>query len=280
VQYADKLKLIKAIPLLGALPERQLTALAQLLKPKEVAAGAAVFEEGSVGMSLYFISSGDMRIVKKGAGGQFTDIAILNPGDFFGESALIEESFRSAGAVAVGPVLLFELFKGDLQRWTKLHPQQAVAFFAELLNEQSRRLRRTTNELALYVELSDLSLDPKIGASDFLNRVLATVAAHLEGKWAGAAYLAEDGKSKAVAVKELSLKPAEEAVLAADGQTPAWIDSSTLHCSIRRGGKTLGSLVLRASKAPASGQRDDIARTVYGASEVAARALELIGKRA
>lgn len=146
--YEEKVKLIKGIHVLGQLPERQLAGLAQFLKPKEVADGAAVFAEGSIGMSLYFVAKGRIRISKGSAGRASTDLAVLGPGEFFGESALIAEAFRSASAIAVGPCLLFELFRGDLNRWTQLNPQQAVGFFAELLNIQSARLRQTSEELA------------------------------------------------------------------------------------------------------------------------------------
>ena len=148
MQYEEKIRLLKAIHVLGQLPERQLAGLAQFLKPKEVANGAAVFEEGSIGMSLYFVSTGKIRIAKRMVQGVSTDLAVLGPGEFFGETALIEEAFRSASALALGPTVLFELFRGDLARWTKLNPQQAVGFFAELLNIQSQRLRQTSDELA------------------------------------------------------------------------------------------------------------------------------------
>ena len=76
--------------------------------------------------------------------GRSRTVAVLNEGDFFGEMALVqEEGFRSAGAVSSGKSLLFELIRGDLDQWIRLNPQPAVKFFAELLNIQSERLRRT-----------------------------------------------------------------------------------------------------------------------------------------
>lgn len=189
IMDSEKLKLLKSLRLLDQIPEAQLRALGEYLKPLSLQDGAVVFEEGTVGTSLYFISSGQVRISKRVAGGGAKDLAILGPGDCFGEMALVETVARSASAESVGTAVIFELAKDDMNRWLKSHPELAMEFFAELVQTQSKRLRRTSNELALIFDLSNLFLEPISTGQQLLERVLRYVVPHLDGSWSGAAHL-------------------------------------------------------------------------------------------
>ncbi len=59
-----------------------------------------VFNEGEQANEMFLIHSGSVRIMKKGKQGEVKTIDVLDPGDFFGEMALIDRSPRSASAVA------------------------------------------------------------------------------------------------------------------------------------------------------------------------------------
>lgn len=186
---SDKLKLLKSLHLLDKIPDEQLAALDQFLKPKTVAEGGVVFEEGSPGDSLFFVVAGRVAISKKISGGQRKDLAVLGPGDCFGEMALLETSTRSARASAQGQTTLLELARQDFDRWLKSHAELAMGFFGELVQVQSQRLRRTSSELTLLFDLSSLLLEAHASAKDLLSKVLAHVVPHLQGAWSGAAYL-------------------------------------------------------------------------------------------
>jgi hypothetical protein len=58
-----------------------------------------IFDEGDHGDTMYFIYSGKVRLSTKYHGREIT-LAVIGPGDFFGEMALIDMSTRSARAVA------------------------------------------------------------------------------------------------------------------------------------------------------------------------------------
>ena len=92
-----------------------------------------------------------MSAFPKISAGVDKDLAVLGPGDCFGEMAMIEDSPRSATATSSGDCVLFQLGRQDLNRWLKSRPEMAMEFFAEMVQEQSRRLRRTSNELALIL---------------------------------------------------------------------------------------------------------------------------------
>jgi CRP-like cAMP-binding protein len=170
------------------MPERTIQALAEFLKPRHFAAGSLVFKEGGRGMSMYFVASGRIRIDKRTASGSVTELAIVGPPDFFGETALVAEVPRSATAAAAEPCLLFQLFSGNLQRWLKNSAPQALQFFAALSHVMARRLRKTSRELTLHLDLSKLLRDHQSEAQPFLREALERVVSHLDGDWSAAAY--------------------------------------------------------------------------------------------
>jgi CRP-like cAMP-binding protein len=276
--YEDKIKLLKAIKVLKQIPERQIAGLAEFLRPKELPDGGVVFLEGSLGMSLYFVSSGRIRISKGVSGGGFKELAILGPGEFFGETALIEEATRSATATAVGPSLVFELFRGDLSRWVKLNPQQAVQFFAELMNVQSMRLRRTSNELTLHTDLSTLLLEPGKAGADFMSQVLGRVTPYLEGGWSAAAFLKDKGSGPlhmAACCGEAKLEELGPK-LPAEGADPAsWIDDATFQVALTGQKGVLGRLLFQAKAPVGKGAKEEVCRTLSAVARLVATSLEL-----
>src|SRR3989338_3188810 len=158
----------------------QLEERGNFLKPLELGNGAVVFEEGSAGDSIYFISSGRIRISKrlynpdeKGLAPEEKDLALLGPGDCFGEMALTGENKRSAQARADGATVIFELNLKDLTQWIRSRPQLALGFFALLVEVQSKRLRHTSNELTMLFDLSNLFLEETSSSNQLLTSPLA-----------------------------------------------------------------------------------------------------------
>ncbi|MBI5624609.1 MAG: cyclic nucleotide-binding domain-containing protein [Elusimicrobia bacterium] len=274
--YEDKIKLLRSLNVLKQMPERQLAGLAEFLRLKEVADGGAVFEEGSTGMSLYFVASGRIRISKRIGEGASADLAVLGPGEYFGEMALVEEVPRSASAVAVGKSVLFELFRGDLSRWVKANAPQAVQFFADLLQVQSQRLRKASNELALRSELEDLIHGSKEEPGATAGKALDRLLGRLESAWSGAVYLAkEPGAAPSLAVERGAWRSGESASkLAAPERTAAgWLDDSTFHAPLVWRGSAVGHFLLHADASVKKDDREKAAVVIAMAARMAAAAL-------
>lgn len=60
-----------------------------------------IFEEGSTGSEMYLIHSGRVLLSVRRNETQQVPLVVLNPGDFFGEMALVDDSPRSTTASAV-----------------------------------------------------------------------------------------------------------------------------------------------------------------------------------
>jgi len=58
-----------------------------------------IFEEGNYGNEMYIVHSGLVKLVKQSMGREMV-IATIQPGEFFGEMALVDNAPRSVSAVA------------------------------------------------------------------------------------------------------------------------------------------------------------------------------------
>jgi CRP-like cAMP-binding protein len=103
--------------------------------PETYTAGEAIFHEGDAAQQMYVVTSGSVDIVYNG-----NVIEAIEPGGIFGELALVDDSTRSASAVAKTDCVLAPI---DRRRFTFL--VQETPFFAlEVMGVMARRLRRQT----------------------------------------------------------------------------------------------------------------------------------------
>jgi len=97
-----------------------------------------IFKEGSTGSEMYLIHSGRVLLSVRQNETQEVPLVILNPGDFFGEMALVDDSPRSATASAVEDDT--ELIVMDRVRFLFMVRQQPE-FALSLMHTLCRRLR-------------------------------------------------------------------------------------------------------------------------------------------
>jgi CRP-like cAMP-binding protein len=97
-----------------------------------------IFKEGSTGSEMYLIHSGKVLLSVRQSETQEVPLIVLNPGDFFGEMALVDDSPRSATASAADDNT--ELIVMDRARFLFLVRQQPE-FALSLMHTLCRRLR-------------------------------------------------------------------------------------------------------------------------------------------
>jgi len=98
----------------------------------------AIFKEGSAGSEMYLIHSGRVLLSVRQDETREVPLVVLNPGDFFGEMALVDDSPRSATASAVEDDT--ELIIMDRARFLFMVRQQPE-FALSLMHTLCRRLR-------------------------------------------------------------------------------------------------------------------------------------------
>jgi len=148
-------KALKSFPVFEHLPKAVLTRLAKTVAEDKFPEGSVIFAEGKWGDAVYFVAKGEVMIRKviDPNSGTFKVVAVLGPGEYFGEMALLEDAPRSADAIAHSHVTLFRLPREEFNRLLDDDPKVAMQLFRGLVMTLSLRLRQTTREMVAIFEV-------------------------------------------------------------------------------------------------------------------------------
>lgn len=105
--------------------------------------GEIIIAEFEKGETFYLIQRGLVQLTKC-VNGRNKNLDILNPGEIFGEMAILDNSPRSATCVAKGSVDCLEFNKGNFEALVTGSPQIALKLlrlFCKRILDQKRRLR-------------------------------------------------------------------------------------------------------------------------------------------
>src|SRR5437762_5488817 len=111
--------------------------------------GTVLFREGDRGQTMYVIRSGKVNICKRIGESEIT-LAVLGPGEFFGEMALLESLPRSAGATVLEEALLIEVDQVSFETLLKKNSEVAM----RLLRRLSSRLREADRQIQALMSRS------------------------------------------------------------------------------------------------------------------------------
>ena len=136
---SSRLQLLKSLSLLADLSDRELGIINALMHDRNYLKGEIIFDEGDQGQALYVILSGRVAIVRQND--LQTRLAILEPGQFFGELALLDDSPRMAQARAEEDCVLSVLFRGEFTGLLETHAVIATRIAVRLARELGVRLR-------------------------------------------------------------------------------------------------------------------------------------------
>lgn len=146
--FVRKKSFLKSLPIFSGLADRDLGCVHQALHSRAYHEGEVLFLEGDIGRALFIVESGRIELTKTAPGGKPQRLAVLGPGDFFGEMALLEHLPRSASAVALEQSHVHLLYRTRLESLLHRHPDIGVALMRHLAQLLSARLRRATQNLA------------------------------------------------------------------------------------------------------------------------------------
>ncbi len=134
--------------LFGAMPESVLEHLAEHLKVEDFTPGSFVFREGDQANCMFVVLQGDMEVLKHSKNGSDARVAVLGPGDWFGEMGVIDVQPRSASVMTVSPARLVRISSADLDRLYRFDVKAYAIIVLNIAREMSRRLRVADGILA------------------------------------------------------------------------------------------------------------------------------------
>jgi CRP-like cAMP-binding protein len=161
------------------------------MSPRTVrfATGAAIFAQGAQANSVFYVQEGGVKLSVLSSAGKEAVVAMLGPGDFFGEGCLAGQPLRMGTANAVMRTALLRIPKRDMIRMLHEHPEFSDRFLAHMLtrnirieedlvdqlfNSSEKRLARTLLLLARYGKEDTPRVLPKLSQETLAEMVGTT----------------------------------------------------------------------------------------------------------
>jgi CRP/FNR family cyclic AMP-dependent transcriptional regulator len=108
---------LRAIKLFDAFSEEEVHEVSPFADEVSVPAGKVLVREGDYSYEFIGIEEGTAEVTRHGE-----HVADLGPGDFFGETGLLERSLRNATVTAKTPMRVITLTGWDMKRVEKAMP--------------------------------------------------------------------------------------------------------------------------------------------------------------
>ena len=130
---------LAGLPLFSALGHEELAELASWFHVQHVGADVRLVGEGAPGYTFFILAEGTAAVTSEGR-----PMAMLEPGDFFGEIAILGGGRRSATVTSTSPVRLLVMFGTEFRRLEAQRPETA-----ERINEAMQGRLGRVSDLAL-----------------------------------------------------------------------------------------------------------------------------------
>ncbi len=135
---------VRRVPLFAEFSEEQLDAVVRASTVAEFSRNQVIFHENDNGTALFVILNGRVKVSLVRPDGKEAILAILTPGEFFGEMALLDNRPRSASVVVLEPTTVMILTRSDFMQMIEANPQIIHNMIIPLVT----RLRKANKKIA------------------------------------------------------------------------------------------------------------------------------------
>jgi CRP-like cAMP-binding protein len=129
-------RMLQSVEILDPLNETEREALARSLVKHVYAPGELILRRGEPGDSMFIIDRGKVEVQLHAADGKLQQVAVLEPGNFFGEMALLTGEPRTADISALEETEILEIRKPALKQLLDENAQLAEALSHKLAERQ------------------------------------------------------------------------------------------------------------------------------------------------
>jgi len=129
------------VPIFAGLDDKALKVFLEHAKKMVFADGDVIAPEGEANHSMYLIEAGAVRIIKNYNTTDAVVLAVLGPGEFFGEMCILETLPRSATGQALGQATVVSVASSAFYHLYQNMPGQYSILILNIARDLSRRLR-------------------------------------------------------------------------------------------------------------------------------------------
>ncbi len=143
----DREEQLARVPFFEGLTREALGLIAQVATEESHATGTKLFQFGDAGDKLFVVLEGKVRISREVAGMGEEALAVLGPGEVFGEMSLLDEAPRSADARVHESCRVLVIRKEAFDDLLYLHKDLAYEVLWNSVRILGMRLRETNEKL-------------------------------------------------------------------------------------------------------------------------------------
>jgi len=140
--------LLSRVPYFSGLGNVTLSEVARLVRHRRYADGEVILVEGRPCEGLYFVITGQVRLIRTTETGREHVLAVLGPGTTFNDVAVLDGGPNPDGAIAVGATTVGLIPKANMTVLIDSYPELARAAL-KLLSSRQRTLAAIVEDLAL-----------------------------------------------------------------------------------------------------------------------------------
>lgn len=146
-RYKEEYEVLKDIPIFENLKRRELRVISAYLHEREYEPEEYIFRTHQPGAAMFIVESGVVDVVYDQENHDLS-LARLKQGEFFGELALLDNSPRSASAVAKEKTHLLAIYRNDLEKLIMSQPVIGGKIMKQLAIIIGMRLKATNEQLS------------------------------------------------------------------------------------------------------------------------------------
>ena len=175
-QLSDEAQSLARVPLFKRLEPHELEKLAEEIDQVDYKAGEVICNEHDHGDALYVVEEGSVRIWVTDEDLNEVTLAELQPGQFFGELAVLDRGERSSSATAITDAHLHRLSSDDFQKFLTEHADCAIDVICEI----GARMRQTN---LLVSQRVSRNINREMEEKSTIGQRIADKVASFGGSW-------------------------------------------------------------------------------------------------
>ena len=156
---------LREVALFSEMDDQEVAEIRAILVEMKFKPGQTIIREGELGDLFYVITSGEVQVTIRDAGGEDVVLQELGPGGFFGELSMLTREPRQARVRAIDNVTVLALERDEFFSFLQKRPSAAIDVLVELggrLHNMDAILRRTASRNVNVVDEERLTFGQRI----------------------------------------------------------------------------------------------------------------------